>query len=451
MKILHYFLGFPPYRSGGLTKYVVDLMQAQVEDGHEVLGLWPGQMKIKNKKISIKSRKAYKSVINYEIINPLPVPLDEGIIATDINQFMDSCNGAIYVDFLEKINPDVIHVHTLMGIHKEFFRAAKKLGIYIVYTTHDYFGLCPKVTFFSYGRLCEDDYDCRKCVQCNASALSIKKIMILQSGIYRLVKDSFPMKMFRKIHRSNFFGDGHLPEMIVKNDDIIAQRYKLLRRYYQDIFEMMDIIHFNSSVAENVYRKYINIRKSKCFSITHKEIKDNRANNINVIGDKIRFVMLAPAKPFKGFGELRNVLDEIWDLGKQDFELILFSPVQNPAPYMRVYEKGYEYKDLPEIFKHTDILIAYSSWYETFGFTVLEALSYGVPVLVSERVGAKDIIGNGGIIIEASNKKALKNAILELDRDKIKSLREEIILNCRIKTWKQFMKENYLLYFERGE
>ena len=32
MKILHYFLGFPPYRSGGLTKYAFDLMTAQVEE-----------------------------------------------------------------------------------------------------------------------------------------------------------------------------------------------------------------------------------------------------------------------------------------------------------------------------------------------------------------------------------------------------------------------------------
>ena len=46
MKILHYALGFPPYRTGGLTKYCIDLMLTQVEQGHEVALLWPGQITI---------------------------------------------------------------------------------------------------------------------------------------------------------------------------------------------------------------------------------------------------------------------------------------------------------------------------------------------------------------------------------------------------------------------
>lgn len=42
MKILHYALGFPPYRSGGLTKYCIDLLLAQKAAGHDVAMMWPG-------------------------------------------------------------------------------------------------------------------------------------------------------------------------------------------------------------------------------------------------------------------------------------------------------------------------------------------------------------------------------------------------------------------------
>ena len=79
-------------------------------------------------------------------MNPLPVALDEGI--KDFEAYMRSCDRKIYVDFLEHIKPDVIHIHTLMGLHKEFIDAAEDLKIKKVFTTHDYFGICPKVTLY---------------------------------------------------------------------------------------------------------------------------------------------------------------------------------------------------------------------------------------------------------------------------------------------------------------
>ena len=83
MKILHYALGFPPYRTGGLTKYCIDLMLTQVEQGHEVALLWPGQITIVKKKTEIHKRRNWNGIGSFEIINPLPVPLDEGILDVD--------------------------------------------------------------------------------------------------------------------------------------------------------------------------------------------------------------------------------------------------------------------------------------------------------------------------------------------------------------------------------
>ena len=49
----------------------------------------------------------------------------------------------------------------------------------------------------------------------------------------------------------------------------------------------------------------------------------------------------------------------------------------------------YNYSMLNEIFSNTDLLIVPSLCFETYGFVTLEALSYGVPVLVTETVGSK--------------------------------------------------------------
>ena len=81
MRILHYSLGFPPYRTGGLTKFCLDLMIEQKNEGDEVALLWPGQMGFIDKRIKIKKRTDYlasnQKIMSFELINPLPISFDE--------------------------------------------------------------------------------------------------------------------------------------------------------------------------------------------------------------------------------------------------------------------------------------------------------------------------------------------------------------------------------------
>ncbi|MDN6196333.1 MAG: glycosyl transferase, partial [Atopostipes suicloacalis] len=57
MRILHYGLGYPPERSGGLVKYVTDLMVEQVKQNHEVAYLFPGKINIFNSSTKIKKER----------------------------------------------------------------------------------------------------------------------------------------------------------------------------------------------------------------------------------------------------------------------------------------------------------------------------------------------------------------------------------------------------------
>lgn len=447
MKILHYFLGFPPYRSGGLTKYAFDLMQTQVKDGNSVMALWPGKMGGINHKVLIKRRKEITGIQNFELINPLPVSLDEGI--KEFDAYMKVCDPEIYETFFKQIKPEVIHIHTLMGLHKEFIEVAEKSHIRTVFTTHDYFGICPKVTLYRYGESCENDHGCRDCILCNYSALSLKKIMIMQSWLYRKLKNFSIVKRLRMQHREEFFANEEIPEIAFGEEEviIISEQYKQLRLFYIDMLERIDCIHFNSSVAEKVYKRYIEPQNSIVMTITHKNIADNRNTNKCIVSDKLRIVSLAPTKPYKGFNILRTALDELWNSGNHDFELKLFSPVQCPSPYMTIYENGFLQSELAQIFSTTDVLVAPSIWYETFGFTVLEAISYGIPVIVSNRVGAQDVIGKGGIIIKAGSVDELKEAVLKFTRKDVQLEKKKNVLeHLEIKTWDTLTKENYCLY-----
>lgn len=445
MKILHYFLGFPPYRSGGLTKYAVDLMDGQSDDGNKIYALWPGKIDFILKAVKIQPRKSIRNILSYELINPLPIPLDEGI--NDINLYTRNCDIKIYRDFLEMIDPDVIHIHTLMGLHKEFIEAAVSLKIRTVFTTHDYFGICPKVTLYrDDGHTCDDDHGCADCIQCNATALSLRKIKLMQHPIYRILKNTPFFRYIREKHRMSFFEGRSRQKSVPLSRDICPDGYRELRTYYLGSLKKMDFIHFNSSLAERIYKRYFIPKDSRVVSITHRDISDNRDINIWKYKESLSITYLAPSRSAKGFDVLRSALDELWAEGYFKFGLNVYSAVDDPPPYMQVHKNGFTHNELAAIFLETDILAAPSVCYETFGFTVLEALSYGVPVIVSDHVGSKDIIGQGGILVEAGNVGELKKIICDLSKEKQERLRACIKKNVTIKTWGTLQDETYQMY-----
>ena len=437
MRILHYFLGFPPFRTGGLTKFAYDLMTEQSNRNDEVLALWPGQIIPLRKAVRIVKKKDVGNIKSFEILNPLPIPFDEGIV--DIERFMASCDRKCYLEFLKHIRPDAIHIHTLMGLHKEFIEAANELRIRTVFTTHDYFGICPKVTLFRAGDVCHSGKKCTNCSDCNSNALSYYKIVILQSHIYMRLKNSPIVKKLRHRHRQLFFEETDISKdnvSSIRKD--MCDRYKKLRHYYTIMLEKIDLIHFNSSVAEAVYRQYITPKKSLVLSISNKEIVQQSIIK-KTKTDIMRFTFLSPAKQFKGYKLIKQTFDRLWHEGRRDFILNLYTAVPQKEPYMRIHEQGFQRDELASIFKQTDCLLAPSIWYETFGFTVLEALSYGTPVIISDRVGAKDIIGDNGLIIDVSDHSSLYRAV-----NHVANLR--VSQTAYFPTWETYVTQNQTLY-----
>ena len=172
MHILHYTLGFSPYRSGGLVRYAKDLMQAQMKLGHLVVALYPGGTSMFEKSCHVHWDKTYDGIRSFEMTNPLPVPLMYGV--KDIDRATQSQNLDTYSFecLLDDMKPDVFHVHTLMGLPLEYLRIAHDRGIRIVYTSHDYFGLCSKVNFINQeGEVCPGT-SAERCAVCNAHAKS---------------------------------------------------------------------------------------------------------------------------------------------------------------------------------------------------------------------------------------------------------------------------------------
>lgn len=425
MKVLHYALGFPPYRSGGLTKFCVDLMEQQAKEGHTVAMLWPGKMGFMSSKVNIKKHRVEhlkeQYIQSYEVINPLPISFDEGI--ADIGTFTKDAYTEVYGEFLDDFCPDIIHIHTLMGLHRSFLVAARNKKIRTVFTAHDFFPICPKVTMFRHGAICSCVHTCEECGRCNATALGINKIKILQSPIYRKLKDSVIVKKLRKRHRDDYLSESSASETIKAVGS--ASDYKKLRNYYYSLLKLIDLIHYNSSVTKNVYESVFQLSNTCIVNITHSDIKDNRKNK-SFTSNKMRIRYLGPQSGAKGYYLLKQALDELWEK-KQNFCLdVHFTPIEM-APYIKVHDR-YTYSELNNIFDDTDVLVAPSIWYETFGFTVLEAISYGVPVVISENVGAKDIlVRNAGVVVEDITPHKLCRVLQNLSTDILTEMNKIIV------------------------
>lgn len=133
---------------------------------------------------------------------------------------------------------------------------------------------------------------------------------------------------------------------------------------------------------------------------------------------------------------LQAALDELWKTNNRFCLNIYFKPAKL-SPYMKPHNR-YTYSELETVFDNTDLLIAPSIWYETFGYVVLEALSCGVPVLISGHVGAKDILAQGaGIVMEEITAVKLRDLLNGLTSQQLSAMNKTILEDQEIPTIRQ--------------
>ena len=86
--------------------------------------------------------------------------------------------------------------------------------------------------------------------------------------------------------------------------------------------------------------------------------------------------------------------------------------------------KGYvSERELSALYQNASLFV-YPSFYEGFGFPIVEAFSYGVPVVTSKISSCGEIAGDGALLIDPSNSKEIGEAMAKLIADK--NLREQL-------------------------
>lgn len=143
------------------------------------------------------------------------------------------------------------------------------------------------------------------------------------------------------------------------------------------------------------------------------------------VDQQFTVLMLASLKEYKGVIEFVQLAQKI---PKVKFELVLNAPEEEIAPFfhnIKIADNTTLYpsqKNVHPFYQRAHIVLNLShpeKWVETFGMTALEAMSYGIPVIVPPVGGIAEIVNDGydGYKVDVRQTKTLIDKISTLQDD----------------------------------
>lgn len=215
--------------------------------------------------------------------------------------------------------------------------------------------------------------------------------------------------------------------------------FQKLLDYYKECFSLIDTFHFNSRVTRDTYLSYILPISSIVIPITHNGIRDHRMKKKFNESSLLRIGFVGSTAPYKGLPKLIDALESL-DMNSK-WRLDVWGGFIGKEECLPVYYRGkFDQRAIEMVYTTMDIMVVPSLWHETFSLVTLEALSYGVPVLVSDNVGAKDIVAQYNSMFVYNSQEELITLLRKLIEDR--TLLREYNNKILDMPWNHGMKEH---------
>ena len=266
----------------------------------------------------------------------------------------------------------LIHIHTwTKALSSSIWNVAYSLHVPIYLTCHDYFTVCPNGGFFNYKKteICKKKPLSISCLKCNCDSRNygIKLYRFARSFIQNKLVNIF--KKTSKFISISDFSENILKENFPKNIN------------FERVFNPTDVIQPAEKInpTQNNYFLFVGrLSKEKGCELFCQAITDLKLKGI-VVGDG------PDAARLQQMFANDNVSFVGWKNRKEVFE------------YMH----------------KAKALVFPSRWYEADGLSVREALSIGLPCIVSDCCAAKDYITDSTKGCTFNSLENLKQAITE--------------------------------------
>lgn len=275
----------------------------------------------------------------------------------------------------------VIFVHGWTKcLSPSFVVPAKKMGFKMVLTSHDYFSICQNGGLFNYKKTCICSKKGLSCVLCNCDS---------RNYLYKIYRNIRMFYQKRIVHFCNAFDT--LITISDLNEEVLAPFFKTSKIIR--IYNPTSISEQNerSRAEESSYYIFVGrICKEKGLDIMLRQINSSKYH-IKVVGDGDLLPFLS-----QKYGSSVEFLG--WKNHDETIELI----------------------------KKSKALLFPSVWYEGAPLTIFEALSMGIPCIVSNICSAASFVDSGnGWLFDPFKTGELESILDSISSENIKQKSEE--------------------------
>lgn len=305
-----------------------------------------------------------------------------------------------FIQQLEEIRPDIIHLHNIHGYYLNYeilFQYLSQIEIPIIWTLHDSWAMTGHCGCFECGNF---DTDCSSCYHIHTYP---KSFFVSKSVKNRTIKE----KAFSSVRDMTIVTVSNWLAGCVKKS--FLNKYPIKTIYNgvnTEIFKPMPSIETDTknilSVA-NVWSE----RKGLKDIIRLREI----------LSSEYRIILIGLSEK-----QIKELPNGIIGLTRTDSQM-----------------------ELAEYYSNADVLISLST-YETFGLTVAESLACGTPVVVYDTTSPPELVNEDiGRIVSVHDVESVKSAIVYL----CSKAKSKWIESCRSQAIKFYDKDkNFMQYLE---
>ncbi len=421
--------GFPPVERSGVENLTAQLARGLAARGHAVHVFAP-RVRPDLADLSVRREDRDGYVVHWLSANSPPRDPEEALDPPG--------RAARFAAFLERERPEVVHFQHVVKLGLGLVDAARERGLPTVYTAHDYYPVCHRVTWMRPDLVrCDRLGDAAACARCDlALGLLNQRTELGDYHVGALPEQLEPelSERLAAVLRGDSQGAGLAPGEL----EAAVERRTRLDRRRAEAFGRFDLVlsptHFlterlreggvlppeGSSDRPRVVHLPYGIDTAPLLDLP-------RADADELAARPLRIGFLGSLTKHKGV----HVLLEAWQrLGPEPrAELHLWGD-STDRPYVEAcrdrarrlgvhWHGAYESQDLPACLARLDVTVVPSLWVENYPIAIREALAAGRPVVVSRVGGLGESVRDGidGRAFQVGDAEDLARVLAELIDD----------------------------------